>query len=114
MVRAIDLSESMSRALSRLGARRLGLALAVLVPALTLAVPCAFAEEETVVTPDSGELALEGIGKLMKALELFIDAIPQYGAPYVDDNGNIVIPRIGDPAAPIPADPPVEETGTTT
>jgi hypothetical protein len=47
----------------------------------------------------------------MKALEIFIQSVPQFGAPYVDDGGNIIIPRM-DP--PIPDDSAVEETGTTT
>jgi hypothetical protein len=77
--------------------------------ALALLAMPALAEEE--LPPSSGELALEGVGKLMKALEIFIQSIPQFGAPYVDDGGNIIIPRM-DP--PIPDDSAVEETGTTT
>jgi len=38
-------------------------------------------------------LAREGAGKLLRALELFLDSIPRYGAPRVDPNGDIVIPR---------------------
>ena len=83
-----------------------GVALAL---ALALLATPALAEEQ--VPPSSGELALEGVGKLMKALEIFIQSIPQFGAPYVDDGGNIIIPRL-EPIAP--DDSAVEETGTTT
>jgi hypothetical protein len=82
-----------------------GLALALALLALPVQ-----AQEET--PPRSGELALEGVGKLMQALEIFIQSIPQYGAPFIDDGGNIVIPRLAPPASP--DDPAVEETGTTT
>ena len=77
--------------------------------ALALLATPALAQEE--IPQSSGELALEGVGKLMKALEIFIQSIPQFGAPYVDDGGNIIIPRM-EPAAP--DDSAVEETGTTT
>lgn len=39
------------------------------------------------------DLAREGAGKLLRALELFLDSIPRYGAPRVAPNGDIVIPR---------------------
>jgi hypothetical protein len=39
------------------------------------------------------ELAREGAGKLLRALELFLESIPRYGAPRVEPNGDIVIPR---------------------
>lgn len=39
------------------------------------------------------EFARKGMDELLRSLELFRDALPRYGAPYVDENGNIVIPR---------------------
>lgn len=39
------------------------------------------------------DLAREGAGKLLRALELFLDSIPRYGAPQIAPNGDIVIPR---------------------
>ncbi|WP_169567928.1 hypothetical protein [Sneathiella limimaris] len=39
------------------------------------------------------DLALEGISKLMEALEMFVDAIPQYSAPEMLENGDIIIRR---------------------
>jgi hypothetical protein len=43
------------------------------------------------------DYAKDGIEKLFRSFEMLLDAVP-YGAPYVDDKGNIVIPR--KPAAP--------------
>ncbi|GLQ05734.1 hypothetical protein [Sneathiella chinensis] len=39
------------------------------------------------------ELAVEGLTKLMDALKLFVDAIPQYAAPEILENGDIIIRR---------------------
>ena len=59
----------------------------------------------------SAELAREGIEKLMRALEKFIDAIPLYGAPYINERGDIVIPRL-DPDTPRrPSPKPESEPG---
>ncbi len=40
------------------------------------------------------ELARDGLGKLLSALELFIDTIPQYETPEILPNGDIIIRRI--------------------
>jgi hypothetical protein len=47
------------------------------------------------------ELARKGTEELLRSIELLESAIPTYGLPYVDGDGNIVIPRRHDPA-PIP------------
>ena len=39
----------------------------------------------------AGDLAVEGISKLMDALRLFVDNIPQYETPEVLENGDIII-----------------------
>jgi len=39
------------------------------------------------------ELAIEGLSKLMDALSLFVSAIPQYEAPEILENGDIIIRR---------------------
>jgi hypothetical protein len=39
------------------------------------------------------ELARHGVDDLLRSFELFKDSLPVYGAPYIDQNGNIVIPR---------------------
>jgi hypothetical protein len=38
--------------------------------------------------------------ELIRSLQLIESAIPRYGVPYVDESGNIVIPRRQRPAAP--------------
>ncbi len=42
------------------------------------------------------ELATEGVQKLMLALELLLQAIPQYEMPEVLENGDIIIRRVPD------------------
>jgi hypothetical protein len=103
----------MGWAIARPGIRRLPVFAAGVVMSAWAATP-AVAEDPVIPPPEANELALEGIGKLMRALELFMQSIPAYGQPYIDDDGNIVIPRVIDPEAPPALEPPVEDTGTTT
>jgi len=65
--------------------------------------PSQQSEEPTQQTPD--ELAVEGINKLMQALQLLIQQLPQYEAPVIDENGDIIIRRRHD-QAPIPEQKP--------
>lgn len=68
------------------------LAVLALVAASALAQPAAvLAQGESEETP--GELTAEAIDRLLRALELFIGSIPQYEAPYIDENGDIIIRR---------------------
>jgi hypothetical protein len=53
------------------------------------------------------ELARHGIDELLRSFELFKDGLPVYGAPYIDQNGNIVIPR--QPRVTPPMGAPVPE-----
>lgn len=77
--------------------RRPLLAAAVLA---ALAAP-AWAQEKD--TP--GELAQEAMSKMVRALELMIQSIPQYEKPEINENGDIIIrrkrpndpPRLPDP-----------------
>jgi hypothetical protein len=54
------------------------------------------------------DLALDSIEKLMRAMELLLDSIPQYEAPFVNEDGDIIIRRKRDEA---PDAPEPEETG---
>ena len=66
-------------------------ALAALATALALAQPAAgqgMAEEES-----PGELTAEAVDRLLRALDLLIGSIPQYEAPYINENGDIIIRR---------------------
>ncbi len=56
---------------------------------------------------DPSRLALEGLDRLMQALDLFIATLPQYEAPYINEDGDIIIRRKRNPAEP-GAEPPPE------
>ena len=59
-----------------------------------------------------GEIAREGIENLMRALGVFIDMIPQYDPPELNENGDIIIRRRNKPdRAPI-EEPELDETRT--
>jgi hypothetical protein len=78
----------------------------ILAASLLPAVVCAETPAPQPLVPDEAmrraeELAREGMDKLLRALETLRDAVPQYGVPYMDPDGNIVIPRL----------PPGETTG---
>ena len=63
--------------------------------ALILATPApspAWAEEPP-ESEDPGELARDGIERLMRALEAFIHMIPQYEMPEITEDGDIIIRR---------------------
>ena len=75
--------------------RTLTLRSLTLATALTfaLAVPPAAAQQED-GQGSPGEMAREGVEQLMNAIETFVHSLPMYGAPRIDDEGNIVIPRL--------------------
>jgi hypothetical protein len=50
------------------------------------------------------ELARKGMDELLQSLKLFKDGLPEYGTPYVNRNGDIVIPR-KQPMTPRPGIP---------
>ena len=57
-------------------------------------------------------LALQGITKLMDALGAFIDSIPQYEAPVMNENGDIIIRRKHPEKEDEKQEPKLEETST--
>jgi hypothetical protein len=61
-----------------------------------------FDEEMSAQLHAAGELARKATEELLRSFELLRSAIPRYGAPYLDEHGNIVIPRRHGPAAPPP------------
>lgn len=67
--------------------------------ALAMATPAVADEPPAGEGP--GELARDGIERLMQALEAFIDMIPQYEMPEINENGDIIIRRKRE-AAPAP------------
>ncbi|MDZ7712729.1 MAG: hypothetical protein U5L06_06300 [Rhodovibrio sp.] len=56
------------------------------------AQPAAAQKDEQQGSP--GEMAREGVEQLMNAIETFVHSLPMYGAPRLDEEGNIVIPRL--------------------
>jgi hypothetical protein len=93
----------------------IGLTFSALVGAMALPLAgylspvYAQADEPSEQSPD--ELAIEGVNRLMQALELFIQQLPQYEAPVMDENGDIIIRRRHDDA-PIPPHKPIPPDDT--
>ena len=58
---------------------------------MTLGAAPAFAASDRGKDPHA--LASAGIQSLLKAMEMMLLAIPQYEAPYVNENGDIIIRR---------------------
>jgi hypothetical protein len=89
----------------------IGLVFSTLVGAMALpltgylAPALAQSDEPSQQTPD--ELAVEGVNKLMQALQLLIQQLPQFEPPVIDENGDIIIRRRHD-QAPIPDQKPPE------
>ncbi len=57
-------------------------------------------------------LAREAMDQLLDALGLFLESIPQYEMPEVDDNGDIIIRRKRNRNNEPPAEPEFDETTT--
>jgi hypothetical protein len=64
-------------------------------PALSVsAEPSPFPDDQFVQDLQRAqELALRAGNDLVRSLQIIENALPRYGAPYVDEQGNIVIPR---------------------
>ena len=76
--------------------------------ATALSAGPAFADDK----PTPEELLQDGARKILSAIELLLLAIPQYEAPVILDNGDILIRRVpkGDDNAPKPMPPTESET----
>jgi hypothetical protein len=62
---------------------------------------------------EPGELAREGRERMLRAIELMIEMIPQYELPEVMENGDIIIRRKNPPAKEDEEEEPeVDETRT--
>jgi hypothetical protein len=62
------------------------------------------------------EFARQGMERLMQALDLLFQSIPQYELPVINENGDIIIRRRHETGptepAPSPANPDVDSTNT--
>ncbi len=56
--------------------------------------------------PPPEQLAREGVEKLLRALDAFIQMIPQYEMPELNENGDIIIRRKRDGAPAKPGEDP--------
>jgi hypothetical protein len=72
----------------------------------------ALAQEAGPTTDDAQQMAVEGISKLLNALDLFVKSVPQYAAPEVLPNGDIILRRLNPAPAPKPTAPAPDETHT--
>jgi len=62
---------------------------------------------------EPGELAREGMERMLRAIELMIEMIPQYELPEVMENGDIIIRRKNPPSKDdVEEEPEVDETRT--
>lgn len=88
---------------------------------LTVALPTAAAAQDQ--PPPGGaerdraeKMAQEAMEKLVRAIELFLNSIPQYEMPEVNENGDIIIRRKRHPdepeTRPEPREPEFDETST--
>ncbi|HVO01498.1 MAG TPA: hypothetical protein VMT54_04815 [Candidatus Cybelea sp.] len=89
---------------------------AALVAALATA-PMALAQDQTPTTPSpdaAQQLAVEGLAKIMQALDLFVKSVPQYAPPEVLPNGDIIIRRLHPSPDAAPAHPKNPDDGSST
>jgi hypothetical protein len=89
---------------------RKNLAAALLLASLGLGAPAALAQDTTL--QDAQKQAVEGIGKLLQALQMFVKSVPQYSAPEVLPNGDIILRRVNPEKAPLPEKPMTNEVGS--
>jgi hypothetical protein len=89
---------------------------------IALAALCAFAAAPSLAQSQApapapqedrpGALAREAIDKMMRALSLAIENLPQYAPPEFNENGDIIIRRLN-PRAEKPRPPPPENPDET-
>lgn len=84
---------------------------------LALTLPAAAAEPESTETPS--EMMTDAMSKIVRALEMMIQSIPQYEKPEITEDGDIIIRRKnpetgrGPPRLPDPDEKKEPEKGRT-
>ncbi len=91
---------------------RLHLAAALALGLAGIGAAPALAEDSTL--EGAQQQAVEGIGKLLQALQMFVKSVPQFAAPEVLPNGDIIIRRIHPENAPAPAKPEDDRDSSST
>ena len=69
---------------------------AALLAAMISGASCGFAfaqDQDLSERERAEEMAREGMERIMRALEMLMDSIPQYDLPEVNENGDIIIRR---------------------
>ena len=89
---------------------RLHLAAALALGLAGFGAAPALAEDPTL--EGAQQEAVEGIAKLLQALQLFVKSVPQFSAPEVLPNGDIILRRIHPDSAPAPKPPKDDGTST--
>jgi hypothetical protein len=91
---------------------RLHLAAALALGVAGCAASPALAQESTL--EGAQQEAAEGIAKLLQALQMFVKSVPQFSAPEVLPNGDIIIRRIHPEDTPAPPPPEDDRDSTST
>ena len=84
---------------------------------LVLMPAAAFGGEDTADTRDwqgAAQQALEQLDRALDSLKGVVERMPHYGMPYIDEDGDIVIPRQAIPRhrgapPPVPGEPEILE-----
>ena len=97
--------------------RRMRAVVCGVVLSAALAMTPAVAQDQQQSLDEAERMAMDAIARMMDALGLFIDSIPQYEAPEVLPNGDIIIRRIHPESESGPElqdgeEPEVDETAT--
>lgn len=82
---------------------RLHLVAALMLGVAGIGASPALAQDSTL--EGAQQQAVEGIGKLLQALQMFVKSVPQFSAPEVLPNGDIIIRRIHPENTPAPTPP---------
>jgi cytochrome c556 len=85
-------------------------AIVVMLAMIDLGASTAVAQSKS-PADEAAEAAAQALSKIMKALGSVMQSIPQYEAPEIQSNGDIIIRRKNAPPAK-PADPPKGQTKT--
>ena len=91
---------------------RLHLAAALALGLAGIGASPALAQDSTL--EGAQQEAVEGIGKLLQALQMFVKSVPQFSAPEVLPNGDIIIRRIHPEDAPAQEAPKDDRDSTST
>ncbi len=79
--------------------KRAGKRTPVLAPVVFFTLALAVSPGQAVFAQDredpgrAEDMAREGVERIMRALELFMDSIPQYELPEINEHGDIIIKR---------------------